>query len=188
MRSRWPNTSSSSPAFATLPGCDALTDLPVKNAEVLLHFAEVREQAARGAGDLHEAFADLRGVENLQMSFLDVPDFAVDPGLPLLQLRNAHTGIGLRALDELPEQIEHSHHSKTRVSDKLPRLQSDQPLQCLLSCRRNVEGGFVDCAGVILSKPAMFVGSPGRRGTRAQTSKRPRRRPGCAVRTDGHPA
>src|SRR2546429_9908864 len=50
-------------AFAALPGCNALANRAIQRAEVLLHFAEIREQAARRGSHLLKSILDLGRIE-----------------------------------------------------------------------------------------------------------------------------
>jgi len=62
------------------PRCDAFAHFAIEIAEVLLHFAEVGEQFARGRGNLQEAFLDARGVEKIDVAIANAADFRVDLG------------------------------------------------------------------------------------------------------------
>ena len=146
-------------AFAALPRGDLLARAAVEVAEILFHFAEVREDFPGRGGHVLEALAQRRLVQEIELAVLDAGNLTIDLLFLPLEIAYPRGRVEAGALDELAQKLEHRAQPRL-ASDECSGCQALDPGDGLFGRGGQVEMGLVGPLGIIFSQPAARVLGP----------------------------
>ena len=146
-------------SLAALKRGDALAHRAVQRAEILLHFPEVAEQAARRERHLLKAIFHLRRVEQRNMPVAYARISASIATLRFSRSAMRDVGILLRPLRDFPQQREHRHQTRFGA-DELPLVEARQPVDSAFCRRREIVVRLIAARRIVFAEPPAAVGGP----------------------------
>ena len=146
-------------SLAAFERSDALAHRAVQRAEILLHFPEVAEQAARRERHLLKAILHLRGVEHGNMSVAYALYLRLDRGLAFLQVGDARRRVLLGSLRDLPQQREHRHQPRFGAHE-LPLVEARDPVDGAFRRRSEIVVRLIAARRIVFAQPTPAVGGP----------------------------
>jgi hypothetical protein len=137
-------------ALAAVEPGDAFPQLPIQSPEIRLYLPEVRQQLARGDGELLMAVALPGRVQQRDLAGLDRRDLFVQLRTTAAQLTQPGLRIAVRPVHHLPQQVEDRVEPRFGADERAP-LQGPHPRQRPLHRRGHVEMRLVGTRQVELA-------------------------------------